>query len=217
MNFSLGEMSKYAILFLTLIAFVLPISIYSRIVFLFASFAGILYLVNFGERTDAFWVMAIFLINFIQLGFSIYKHKALKFKNSNEQVLYETSFKHFTVAQFKKLISIGEFISADAGEVLTELGKPVLHLLVLCKGKARVVVKGETIAFCSPGNLIGEMSFITHAPASATVYIVEPSIYFQWPQDKLRDLLNSDPELHLAMQTVFNDDFVKKHMPRAQG
>lgn len=155
---------------------------------------------------------AIIIINLSQILMTVDKN-VLNFRNEDEKTLYELGFQHFTIPQFRKLIKIGKFLKADAGDILTEEGKPVLHLRLICKGQARIVVNGQTIAYCHPGNLIGEMSFITHAPASATVYVVEPTNFIQWPQDALRELLHSDKDLHQAMQGVFNADFLRKHTP----
>lgn len=160
---------------------------------------------------DIFGLSLLLVINLLMFGISWSKKRPVKFLDKNEELLYQCGFTHFNRDQFRKIVKVGTFIKADAGDVVTELGKPVSYLIMIIKGKCRVLVGGQTIAFSNPGDLVGEMSFVTHAPASATVYIIEPTVYIKWPQGTLRKLLDSDPNLKQAMQTVFNADFFRKH------
>lgn len=153
----------------------------------------------------------LFLINAAQMIYFWKKTKSISFLNKNEEILYKRTFRHANYKQFKKLISIGKFVQAGPGEILTEHGKPVSNLMLICEGQARVVVHGQTVAYSHPGNLIGEMSFVSKAPASATVYIVEPTLYFSWPQEILKDLLESDPDLKQVMQKILHTDSIRKH------
>lgn len=176
--------------------------------------AGIVYsyIGKFPTMTeDILGLSLLLIINLLMFGISWSKKRPVKFLDKNEELLYQQGFGHFNREQFRKIVKIGTFVKADAGDVVTELGKPVSYLIMIVKGKGRVVVGGQTIAFSNPGDLIGEMSFVTRAPASATVYILEPTVYIKWPQSVLRELLASDPQLNEAMQTVFNADFFRKH------
>lgn len=188
--------------------------LYLRVLAILACLSGIL-LLNIIATTNQWvemaWLTVLLVINAVYLVLEYNPKKTVTFRNENERLLYESGLQNFTPQQFKKIVSAGQFVSADAGETLTDLGKPVLHLFIICKGKARVVVEGKTIAYCGPGNLIGEMSFITKKPASATVYIVEPTLFFRWPQDHLRACLNADPQLQEAFNSLLNLDFSSKH------
>jgi len=208
------EYFKYSAFILAAIACLFRNEIYFRLLIILACLLGMTYVFMHQQPSMLADILALSVlvgINLIMLLLH-WTHKGpIKFSNKNEELLYQKGFSHFNREQFKKIVSVGEFVNADAGDVLTELGKPVLHLNMICEGKARVVVNGQTIAFSRPGDLVGEMSFITRAPATATVYILEPTVYIKWPQSALRELLDSDPKLQEAMQTVFNADFFRKH------
>lgn len=185
---------------------------YTHLFLALAALAGIIFLIFtdnlFG--VDFYWLLAVLIINLVQFAIFFTK-RGSDFKTLEEERLYRTLFSNFTIPQFKKIINAAKVENAEPGELLTEEGKPVSHLILIFKGKARVVVGGHTIAYCHSGNLIGEISFLTGSLATATVYVVEPMNYIKWSQDSLRNLLESDEDLNQAMQRIFNTDFLRKY------
>lgn len=185
---------------------------YTRLFLMLAALAGIFFLI-FTDNLfgiDFYWLLAVLIINLVQ--FAIFFTKGSSdFKTFEEERLYRTLFSNFTIPQFKKMMDAAKIENVDPGELLTEEGKSVSHLILILKGKARIVVGGHTIAYSHPGNLIGEISFLTGSLATATVYVVEPMSYIKWSQDSLRNLLESDENLSQAMQRVFNTDFLRKY------
>jgi hypothetical protein len=133
------------------------------------------------------------------------------FRNEKEKLLYEVGFPGISIKHLRKIIYQGEFIDLNIGDIIMEHGKPVLHLYMLLKGKARVVQNGNTIATLHPGDLIGEMSFISKHPAIAMVCIIEPGVCIRWPQEPLRKMLKLNPEIQKIIQSAFVADFEKKH------
>ena len=70
------------------------------------------------------------------------------------------------------------------------------------------------LAELKDGSFIGEMSFITGGDATATVRAVEPTRYLSWSKDDLRKLLNRNPSMRFALQTVLSTDLTRKLMHR---
>lgn len=207
-------LAKYGAYLFVFFACFMRKELYMRLGLLGGSLLGLIYVHFISPSTywiDMGWLAGVAVINLVTLILMYKQIGGYHFRNKHEEALYKNAFHPVTMHQFKKIVGIGEFVKAEPGEMITEIGKPVSHLYMICDGLARVVVNGQTIAFCHPGNLVGEMSFITKAPASATVYIVEPTVYIQWTQAAFRHLLESDPDLQQAMQTVFNADFFRKH------
>lgn len=193
--------------------FILLACLMGRIVWMrfFLTLAAITGLFFFREGPVFIVLLAAIAINLFYLLYNGIIAKSRELKTPEEEELYKTIFHNFTIPQFKKILKAGRIEHVDPGELLTEEGKPVPHLILIFRGKARVVAGGHTVAYCHPGNLIGEISFLTGSPASATVYVVEPTNYIKWSQDSLKRLLESDKDLNQSMQGIFNTDFLRKY------
>jgi CRP-like cAMP-binding protein len=60
-------------------------------------------------------------------------------------------------------------VSVPAGRVLCREGEAGSEAFVIASGEADVALKGKTLATLGPGEVVGEMAVIDHAPRSATV------------------------------------------------
>lgn len=60
-------------------------------------------------------------------------------------------------------------VDVSEGTVLAEQDKRGQQLSLIVSGEARVARNGRKLATLGPGDVIGEMSLIDHAPGSATV------------------------------------------------
>jgi len=71
-------------------------------------------------------------------------------------------------------------------------------------------VRGQKLAQLKDGSFIGEMSFIAGGAATATVRAAQNTRYLAWSKRDLTDLLERNPTMRFAMQTVFSTDLTKK-------
>src|SRR5229473_1454467 len=81
--------------------------------------------------------------------------------------------------------------------------------MLIYNGLVGVESKGKEVAKLKDGNFIGEVSFITGGAATATVRALQPTRYIAWPKDAISQLLNRNPSMRLAMQSVLSTDFSK--------
>jgi CRP-like cAMP-binding protein len=109
-----------------------------------------------------------------------------------------------------KLLRLAEWRSAEPGEVLARQGERQAELALICNGEVSIARDGGEIARGRDGTLVGEMSYISGAPATATVSALRPTRLLVWPQDTLRHLLRRNPTMDVAMQSVFNVDLIRK-------
>jgi len=83
------------------------------------------------------------------------------------------------------------------------------------------VVDGRRVATCIPGDFIGEMAFIDHAAASATVRACTPSGLLVWDAERLRAMLGDEPEIqrgfHAALGTNMSQKLRRKAMQAVSG
>lgn len=128
-----------------------------------------------------------------------------------ERELYRTVFEpYLTADQFMMLMRVAEWENLESHQILTKQGESVSFLMFIYEGSAAVEIDGNIATTLNQGAFIGEMSFTTNEPASATVKVATPTRLVRWPQDRLRQLLKQHRSLGVAIQAVVSTDMVQK-------
>jgi hypothetical protein len=203
---------------LTLIAYLLKDILWLRVVTIFACIAGIIF--NYFVTSHPLWPVinwniVFIVINVVQIAIIIRERRGVEF-TEEEQELYQTLFKNFAPFEFMKLLRLGEWKDARAGQLLTVQGQRLENVLLIYNGLAMVEANGQEVAQLKDGSLVGEMSFVSEGVASATVRVIQPTRYLSWPKADLRHMLRRNPSMSYAMEKVFTADLVKKLTPRNQ-
>lgn len=110
----------------------------------------------------------------------------------------------------RRLLKLAQVRHAQPGETLTTEAAPVSDLMFIAEGVVQIERGGQIVAVCGPGDFLGEMSFVTGGPASATAVVVKPLRYLAFDQVRLRTALAADSELKQAMDASFNRNLVGK-------
>ncbi len=100
----------------------------------------------------------------------------------------------------RALLDTGIWLNAEPGTVLTREGQPVDHLSFVASGNARVIVGGKTIATSDAGMAIGEITYLSGEPATATVEVTEPMRLIRFDADKLRTFLQKNPDIAAVLE-----------------
>lgn len=120
--------------------------------------------------------------------------------------------------QFRKLLKAGEIRTAAGSEALIEEGAPVEALFYVLEGKTIVGKAGQSKKI-GADVFLGEVAFLTGAPASATVHLEKGSRYIAWRHDALARITERDANMRLALIALLNKDMAHKiaiSMPVAQ-
>lgn len=109
-------------------------------------------------------------------------------------------FKDFDPSERKVIVERFRMRQGAAGEVFITEGKQSDGLYVVLHGAVRVVKKGEgdkeiELAKLKEGELFGEMSLLTRAPASATVSASGPCIVLKLPRENWQELMLTHPQI----------------------
>jgi hypothetical protein len=214
---------NYVVLFahaasiLTTIAYLVKDILWLRLLTVLACIAGIIF--NYFIHDNPLWVVIywnlLFLaINVVQIGIIVKERREVSF-TEEEKELYETLFQNFAPFEFMKLLRVGRWLEAKKDQVLAVEQKSLDSVMLIYNGLVQVEAGGQTITQLKDGSFIGEMSFITGGEATATVKAVEPTRYLSWAKEDLRQLLNRNPSMRFAMQTVLSADLTKKLMRRS--
>ena len=105
-----------------------------------------------------------------------------------------------TEGQLQTLAEIVAWRGLAAGEVLVAGGTSDNHLYVLVSGTLAVVrgagtAESVTLFTLTPGDFVGELSFIDATPHYASVLAATPARVFGLEREKLEGLLASHPEV----------------------
>jgi len=102
----------------------------------------------------------------------------------------------------RPLLRQGRWVDVPGGETLARQGIPLDRLLFLAEGEALVAMDGEEIGTCNDC-FIGELTFITGEPGTATVVTSGPARLLVFEANKLRALMKRRPGIKLALVAGF--------------
>lgn len=94
------------------------------------------------------------------------------------------------------LVTSARRISLAPGQTLIREGEEGDDVLLVTEGEASVSVGGMLIGTIGPGDCVGEMSLLDHAPRSATVMSVGPLRALVIPAERFRALLEAEPAVN---------------------
>lgn len=127
-----------------------------------------------------------------------------------EKYMLDTLAPHLPPAAARALLARVEWREAAAGTHLTDEGKAVGGLLFVSAGDVDVVVAGRTVAQCSRGDFIGEMTWEEGNPATATA-VARSGVRYAWfEREGLRKVLGRVNLLRYALSASFSRNLIQK-------
>ncbi len=202
---------------LTMAAYLLKDILWLRFLSILACLAGITFNYHVPATplwTVIYWNILFIVINVVQIAIIFKERSGIHFTDE-EKELHETLFKNFAPFEFMKLMRIGKWSEAKQGQILATEQVPLDSVMLIYNGRLSVEARGAEVAQLKDGNFIGEVSYITGGAATATVRAVEPTRYLSWPKTEIGKLLNRNPSMRLAMQSMLSTDLSKKLARRA--
>jgi hypothetical protein len=216
-NMLVGHLAGHLASLLTMAAYLLKDILWLRLLSILACFAGIVF-DYFVPATPLwsviYWNILFATINIVQIAIIIRERTGIHF-TEEEKELHDTLFKNFAPFEFMKLMRIANWLEAKQGEVLAVEKQSLSAVMLIYNGLVGVETNGKEVVRLRDGNFIGEVSFFTGGAASATVRALQPTRYIAWPKDAISKLLNRNPSMRIAMQSMLSTDLSKKLMRRA--
>ncbi len=120
-----------------------------------------------------------------------------------------SGFLSLTPGEFRKLIRIGQWRSAEDSRLVTTEGIVPTSLFYIHRGTIEVLKAGRSITL-EPPTFIGEVAFLRGSPASATVAIAPGTRYLEWSTSSLRRHLDRHNALRMALNRTLSDDLALK-------
>lgn len=110
----------------------------------------------------------------------------------------------------RRFLNLGRWQSGCPGTVLTREGEPVSHLIYLATGAAAVQCNGRIIVMLQEKSYVGEITCLSGKPATGTVVLTEPSLYFAVEVASLRRFLTRNVDAGHALESSFACDLAEK-------
>jgi hypothetical protein len=183
-----------------------------RVVAVVASLSGITY--SYVVPAQPLWLVVnwniVFVaINSFRIAILLKERMGIDF-SPEERHVHETVFADFSSVEFSKLMQLAQWTDTETETLLVREGQPVRYLTLIYQGTAVVEVGGRVVADLDGGHFVGEMSFITNAPASATVTCGASSRLVQWPREALDNLLKRNPGMRPGFQGALGRNMAAK-------
>ena len=181
--------------------------LYLRLVSIVASLFSVLY--NFYIPAEPMWIaigwnIIFILLNLYHVSVIIYEKRPVDMTDK-EKELYETMFKGLTPVEFLKITKVAEWKKFNTPLPIITQGKPVKDLILIYNGTVDVLVNDNKVAELKDGQFVGEMSFLTEKPATATCKVEHNAECLVWPQQDFKDLLKRNPSLYFTIQSLLSE------------
>ena len=150
-----------------------------------------------------FWNGIFIIVNLYHIAILIYEKRPVKM-NPKDKELYDTMFKSMSPVEFLKITKIAKWKKFKKNSKIITQNKPVKDLHLIYNGTVDVVVGIQPVAELRDGQFVGEMSFLTEKPATATCIVKHDTECMIWNQEGFKDLLKRNPSLYFSIQSLLS-------------
>ena len=130
--------------------------------------------------------------------------------SDDERLMLDTVLPSLSPEDVRKLVAVGTWRTALPGAELMEEGQRMPELAYVASGAAIVEMGGKLVGVCGPGDFLGEMSFLSGHPASATVRVANKIRYCAFDRKGLSAFLERNPDIRTALEAGFNRNLAGK-------
>ncbi len=183
-----------------------------RILSIVSSIVGIAF--NFMVVDEPLWVPIIWLSLFMAINvfmiISFYLSRRVSGLSPEDLEIWKTNFLGLTTEEFRRVRKLFSFRTYQPGDLLTRDGEDNAALYFVTSGNLDVRRGGHTIGTLAKGDIVGEMSFLSEAPANADVVADDQTECILVEKAKLRAAMMKHPSFHISMTNLFSQNLIKK-------
>ncbi len=180
---------------------------------IFAIASGVVGIFYYGflvsDEISATWEGIFALVNAVQLAIVLLSGRR-RARDEDEKLLVETVMPTLDGNLRARLLRMARWQTRQPGEVLVEEGETSPQLVFIARGAASIEKDGALVGVCGPGDFLGEMSFLTGRPASATVRVANEIRCCVYDPGKLKLMSRKAPAIRQALEYSFNRNLVGK-------
>jgi len=153
------------------------------------------------------WNFVFVALNLYHIAIIVYEKRPVHMSPKHKE-LYETMFKNMTPVEFLKITKLADWVHFKSGQTITQENHTVPTLNLIYNGTVDVVVGAEKVAELKDGQFVGEMSFLTEKPATATCIVKHDTECLAWEQQGFKELLKRNPSLYFSIQSLLSNQLV---------
>lgn len=161
------------------------------------------------DPVSVFWETIFIAVNVVQLALLWNDHFRVRFTPDEEQFV-QAIVPHLHRVRAHKLVKTGQWRTFAPGQYLTHDGQLAPELVFISTGQVDIKKAGVSVALCSTGDFIGEMSIITGEPASADAVAKTEVSCLCFERSALGELTGSEADLRHALEASFNRNLAAK-------
>ncbi|HEY6643269.1 cyclic nucleotide-binding domain-containing protein [Povalibacter sp.] len=155
------------------------------------------------------WGTVFAIINLYQIA-RIYAERRPVVLSADEQRLYDLAFRVLRPREFLAFVMLGEWRTAQPGEVILKQGETTASISIAIEGSAQICRDGQVLGALAPGHVIGLALALTGTPSLIEGRFAERGRYMRWPALDVRAFTDSRPELRAKLQSLVNQDLALK-------
>lgn len=155
------------------------------------------------------WNTVFLAINLVQIVILWLERRPVQL-SPREERLRELVFAALSPRELQRLVAVGQWQTSAPGAELVAEGAAVDQLRVIFEGEATVSCEGAAVATLGEGHFIGEMSYLTGEPPSATVAAASETTCLSWQREALEAWLDQHPGVRSTLQKIVGTDLAAK-------
>lgn len=215
---SLVEICGHATYLLLAMSYLVRDIVWLRAISIPASVCSILF--NYFAPAEPLWLIInwnlfFLFVNSVQITWTRLEGRSARLSTEMTKFAALVS-PRLTMAQATKLFKQSQRREIDGPTILIEEGTLAGELILILEGTVEISKDAESIGECGPGTFLGEISFLTSEPHSATVSVAanETVVFLHWDQMRLTTFAKSRPEFHIALQSCLAANLSRKFVER---
>lgn len=193
-----------------IVAFLIRDELRLRLMVLAGSVFYLLYYYLFPEIPlwDAILTTIVLAVANLYILFRILLERSMFGLSEEERELFE-AFEGFSPGQFRQILKIGKWKTADTPIELTTEDHKLSKLFYIVDGTVHAK-KGEHGFVVGAKNFIGEITFVLKGLPTATVTADIGTVFIEWDGDGIRRLMSKSPAFENAMMALLSRDLADK-------
>lgn len=155
------------------------------------------------------WSVVFAAINLFQSWLLFIERRPVRL-TAEEQEIRRLAFQDLPPRKVLQVLSIGSWVTIDAGERLIERGKLPDAMFLIVHGKVRITKDGRILGNLSAGEIVGSALILNGIPSTVDAVVEEPVRAMRWQLGTLDKYLSANPETRNVMQRHLARDLAAK-------
>jgi hypothetical protein len=155
------------------------------------------------------WSVVFAAINLFQSWLLILERRPVKL-TAEEKEICRLAFYDLPPRKVLQVLTIGSWITINAGERLIENGKLPDHIFLIVAGTVLIRKDGQLLGKLKAGDIVGSALILSGIAANVDAVVEEPIRAMRWQIETLKKYLSANPETRTVMQRHLARDLAGK-------